>query len=122
MDSITCLRICYGSSNTSSRKHQLGVFHDHLADQDIVAKRLAPFDVVCIYARANSDAGVIAGMPAKIEVDCVHRSQERLDRLGRRRGTRHHRRAHRLYVCAAIELTWALILASARYIPSEAAS
>src|SRR5260370_1715237 len=70
----------------------------------------------------NPDAGVITETATEIEIDCVDRFQERVDRLGYCSG-RGITVMHTGYTSApTIELTWALILASARHIPSEAAS
>jgi len=105
-----------------SNRTNITVFQDHLSDQDAVAERLAPFDVVCIMRERTP-------MPASL--------LERLTRLkliastGPRNASidlaaaaeRGITVAHTSYTSTpTIELTWALILASARHITSEATS
>ena len=105
-----------------SDRANITVFQDHVADQDAVAERLAPFDVVCVMRERTP-------MPASL--------LERLSRLkliastGSRNASidlaaaaeRGIAVAHTSYTpTPAIELTWALILASARHISSEASS
>lgn len=98
------------------------VFQDHLTDQDAVADRLAPFDVVCVMReRTPMQASLLKRLPklkliastgpANASIDLAATAQ-----LG-------IAVTHTGYTSTpTIELTWALILASARNVQSEAAS
>jgi phosphoglycerate dehydrogenase-like enzyme len=108
--------------STVSDRANITVFRDHLADQDAVVERLAPFDVICIMReRTPMPASLLGRLPrlkliastgprnASIDVDAAAEHGISV--------------AHTGYTSApTIELTWALILASGRHIPSEAAS
>jgi phosphoglycerate dehydrogenase-like enzyme len=98
------------------------VFNDHLDDPDAVATRLAPFEVVCVMRERT---------PLTREI------LERLPRLkliastAFRNASIDVKAAHELGIAVAntsyestptIELTWALILASARHVAAENAS
>ena len=101
---------------------QVTVFNDHLTDEDALAKRLQPFDVLCVMrertplrrsllerlARLRMIA-TTGNWNASIDIDAA-------EALG-------------ITVCgtsssltAAAELTWALILAAVRRLPEELAS
>jgi phosphoglycerate dehydrogenase-like enzyme len=98
------------------------VFNDHLADPDAVVRRLAPFDVVCVMReRTPLTRGVIERLPqlkmiastgpfnAAIDVDAAKERGIYVSGTGG-------------YVESTIELTWALILTTARRIVDEAQS
>src|ERR1700761_7371526 len=98
------------------------VFTDHLADQDAVVERLAPFDVVCVMReRTPLPRTVIERLPrlkmiastgpfnASIDVAAA---KERGIYVGTTGG----------YVESTVELTWALILAASRRIVDESVS
>ncbi len=98
------------------------VFNDHLDDPDAVAARLAPFDVVCVMReRTPLPRGLLERLPrlkliassalrnASIDLQAAHERGIAVANTG--------------YDSApTIELTWALILASARHIVVENAS
>jgi phosphoglycerate dehydrogenase-like enzyme len=98
------------------------VFQDHLGDQDAAAERLAPFDVVCIMRERTPMPGsllrrlpklksIASAGPRNVSIDLAA-AAERCITI-----------EHTGYTSApTIELTWALILASARHISPEAAS
>ncbi len=98
------------------------VFNDHLADPDAVVRRLAPFDVVCVMReRTPLTRDVIERLPllkmiastgpfnAAIDVDAANERGIYVSGTGG-------------YVESTIELTWALILTTARRIVDEAQS
>lgn len=105
-----------------SDRANVTVFQDHLADEDAVAERLAPFDVVCIMRERTPMSGsllrrlprlklIASTAPRNAAIDLAAAAE-----LG-------IAIAHTGYFSEpTIELTWALILASARHISSEAAS
>ena len=105
-----------------SDRANITVFRDHLADEEAVAERLAPFDVVCIMRERTPMSGsllrrlpnlklIASTAPRNAAIDLVAAAE---------RGVAV---AHTGYFSEpTIELTWALILASARHISSEEAS
>jgi phosphoglycerate dehydrogenase-like enzyme len=108
-------------SSVSDRSN-ITVFRDHLADQDAVVERLAPFDVVCIMReRTPMPAALLQRLPRLKLIASTGPRNASIDLVAA--AERGISIAHTGYTSApTIELTWALILASARHIPSEAAS
>jgi phosphoglycerate dehydrogenase-like enzyme len=100
----------------------IAVFRDHLVDQDAVAKRLAPFDVVCIMReRTPMPASLLERLPKLKLIASTGSRNSSIDLAAA--AERGITVAHTGYMSTpTIELTWALILASARHISSEAAS
>jgi phosphoglycerate dehydrogenase-like enzyme len=105
-----------------SERANVTVFRDHLSDPDAVAERLAPFDVVCIMReRTPMPATLLERLPKLKLIASTGPRNASIDlaaaaKLG-------ISIAHTGYTSApTIELTWALILASARHISSEAGS
>jgi phosphoglycerate dehydrogenase-like enzyme len=97
------------------------VFGDHLGDQDPVAERLAPFNVVCIMReRTPMPGSLLRRLPKLKLIASASPRNASIDLAAAvERGINHH--TH--YTSEPIiELTWALILASARHISPEAAS
>jgi phosphoglycerate dehydrogenase-like enzyme len=101
---------------------ELAVFHDHLSDIDVLAKRLAPFDIVCVMReRTPLQRNLLNRLPnLKLVVSTGARNAS-IDLAAAAE--------RRIVVCAtgyvghgAAELTWALILAAAKHIPQEYAS
>ena len=108
-------------SRVSSRAN-ITVFQDHLADEDAVAERLAPFDVICVMRERTP-------MPASLlvrlrKLKLIASTGPRNASIDLAAATEHGISVvHTGYTSTpTIELTWALILASARHIVSEAAS
>jgi phosphoglycerate dehydrogenase-like enzyme len=98
------------------------VFQDHLRDEDALAKRLAPFDVICVMReRTPLTASLLNRLPKLKLIASTGLGNASIDlATAAERGIA---LAHTGYTSApTIELTWALILASARHIPAEAAS
>jgi phosphoglycerate dehydrogenase-like enzyme len=98
------------------------IFRDHLGDEDAVAERLAPFDVVCIMRERTRMPGsllrrlprlklIASTAPGNAAIDLAATEECGIAVV------------HTDYFSEpTIELTWALILASARHISAEAAS
>ena len=98
------------------------VFNDHLGDPDAVVERLQPFDVVCVMReRTPLSRSIIERLPrlkmiastgpfnASIDVGAAEKRGIVVSGTGG-------------YVESTVELTWALILATARRVVDEAVS
>jgi phosphoglycerate dehydrogenase-like enzyme len=105
-----------------SDRANITVFQDHLASEDAVAERLAPFDVVCIMReRTPMPGSLLKRLPRLKLIASTGLQNASIDLAAA--AERGITIAHTGYTSApTIELTWALILASVRHIPSEAAS
>jgi phosphoglycerate dehydrogenase-like enzyme len=100
----------------------IAVFQNHLADPDAVIERLLPFDVVCVMReRTPLTRDIIERLPnlkliastgpGNASIDVAAASDHRIEVV------------HTGYTSdPTIELTWALILASARHIVTESNS
>jgi phosphoglycerate dehydrogenase-like enzyme len=98
------------------------VFQDHLTDQDAIVNRLASFDVICVMReRTPMPASVLERLPRLKLIASTGPGNPSIDMdVTVQRGITV---AHTSYTpTPTIELTWALILASARSIVSEATS
>lgn len=100
----------------------VAVFDDHLDDPDAVAARLAPFEVVCVMReRTPLTRGLLERLPRLKLIASTGFINAAIDRQAA--AERGIAIAYTGYESTpTIEMTWALILASARRIPSEAAS
>src|SRR5258705_5946282 len=108
-------------SKVSSRAN-VTVFQDHLADEDAVAGRLAPFDVVCIMRERTPMSGSLLERLPRLKLIASTGPRNASIDLNTAAG-RGIPVVHTGYTSTpTIELTWALILASARHIVSEATS
>jgi phosphoglycerate dehydrogenase-like enzyme len=98
------------------------VFQDHLKDEDALARRLAPFDAICVMReRTPLTASLLKRLPKLKLIASTGLGNASIDLATA--ADRGIAVAHTGYTSApTIELTWALILASARHIPAEAAS
>src|SRR3979409_1634244 len=100
----------------------IAVFQNHLADPDAVVERLLPFDVVCVMReRTPLRRAVIERLPnLKLIASTAKRNASIDTEAAAERGIAV---VHTSYTSTpTVELTWALILASARHIVSEHAS
>ena len=98
------------------------VFNDHLADSDAVVERLKPFDVVCVMReRTPMTRAVIERLPKLRLIASAAMRNASIDlKAAEERGVQV---VHTGYTSTpTVELTWALILASARNIVAENAS
>jgi phosphoglycerate dehydrogenase-like enzyme len=101
---------------------EVTVFQDHLADYDSVAERLAPFEIICaMRERTPLRRPLLERLPnLKLIVSTAMRNAS-IDLAAAKElgivvcGTGY--RSH-----GAAELTWALIMAAAKYVPEECAS
>ena len=98
------------------------VFNDHLADPDRIAERLLPFDVVCVMReRTPLPRAVIERLPRLRLIASTAFRNASIDIAAA--AEREIAVVHTGYDSSpTVELTWALILASARHIVAENAS
>ncbi|MGH3558662.1 MAG: D-2-hydroxyacid dehydrogenase family protein, partial [Mycobacterium sp.] len=98
------------------------VFQDHLADQDAVVERLAPFDVVCVMReRTPLPHNVIERLPRLKMIASTGPFNASIDvAAAKERGI--YVSTTGGYLESTVELTWALMLASARRIVDECLS
>jgi len=95
------------------------VFDGHLADPDAVVKRLQPFDIVCVMReRTPMTRAIIERLPKLRLIASTGSRNASIDlKAAEERGVQV---VHTGYTSApTIELTWALILASARNLIGE---
>src|SRR5271157_5822296 len=98
------------------------VFNDHLADSDAVVERLQPFDIVCVMReRTPMTRTIIEHLPKLRLIASTATRNASIDlKAAEERGVEV---VHTGYTSApTIELTWALILGSARNLVAENAS
>jgi phosphoglycerate dehydrogenase-like enzyme len=98
------------------------VFNDHLADADALVERLQPFDIVCVMReRTPMTRSIIKRLPKLRLIASTATRNASVDlKAAEERGVQV---VHTGYTSApTIELTWVLILASARNLVAENAS
>jgi phosphoglycerate dehydrogenase-like enzyme len=100
----------------------IAVFNDHLADEDAVVERLAPFDVVCVMReRTPLPRTVLERLPRLKMIASTGPFNAAIDDVAaKERGI--YVSTTGGYVESTVELTWALILATARRIVDESLS
>jgi phosphoglycerate dehydrogenase-like enzyme len=98
------------------------VFNDHVADPDAVVEKLLPFDVICIVReRTPLPRAVIDRLPSLKLIASTGRRNASIDMAAaEERGIRITATGYRS--TPTVEMTWALILASARHIVRESNS
>src|SRR5580704_11904107 len=98
------------------------VFNDHLADSDAVVERLQPFDIVCVMReRTPMTRTIIERLPKLRMIASTGTRNASIDLKAAEE--RSVQVVHTGYTSApTIELTWALILGSARNLVAESAS
>ena len=104
------------------RRAAITVFNDHLANTDAVVARLRPFDILCVMReRTPITRAIIEQLPRLRLIASTALRNASIDlKAAAERGIEV---AHTSYSSApTIELTWALILASARNLVAENAS
>jgi phosphoglycerate dehydrogenase-like enzyme len=97
-----------------ARRAEITVFNDHVADPDAVVERLLPFDVICVMReRTPLPRAVIEHLPRLKLIASTGSRNASIDMTAAEE--------HGIHVTATgyrstptIEMTWALILASAR--------
>src|ERR1700726_4124872 len=95
------------------------VFNDHLAETDAVVERLQPFDIVCVMReRTPMTRAIIERLPKLRMIASTGPRNAAIDlKAAEERGVQV---VHTGYTSApTIELTWALILGSARHLVAE---
>lgn len=105
-----------------ARRAEITVFNDHVADPDAVVERLLPFDVICVMReRTPLPRAVIEHLPRLKLIASTGSRNASIDMTAAEE--------HGIHVTATgyrstptIEMTWALILASARQIVRESSS
>src|ERR1700737_276707 len=112
------------SADWSVFRHRadVAVFQDHLADPEAVIERLAPFDVVCVMReRTPLPRNVIERLPQLKMIASTGPFNAAVDvAAAKERGI--YVSTTGGYVESTVELTWALILATARRIVDETLS
>lgn len=105
-----------------SKRAEVTVFTDHLSDPDAIIRRLEPFDVVCIMReRTLLSRDTIARLPnLKLIASTAFRNAAIDVEAAKERGIAIAHTGYRS--TPTIEMTWALILASARNIVDESVS
>jgi phosphoglycerate dehydrogenase-like enzyme len=108
-------------SSVASRA-EITVFNDHIADPDAVVQRLLPFDAICVMReRTPLPRGVLERLPRLKLIASTGPRNASIDVVvARERGIRVTGTGYRS--TPTIEMTWALILASARHIVRESNS
>ncbi|HXP64150.1 MAG TPA: D-2-hydroxyacid dehydrogenase family protein [Steroidobacteraceae bacterium] len=103
-----------------STRAQLDIYNDHLADLDAVAKRLHPYDVVCVMReRTPLKRELIERLPNLKLIASTGPRNASIDlEAAAARGIQVMHTGY--FGSPTVELTWALILASARHIVAEA--
>ena len=98
---------------------EITVFSDHLADEDALAKRLAPFEVLCIMReRTALGRSLLERLPKLRFIASTGPINAVID--VKAAGEREIEIAHTGYGSTpTVELTWALILASRRHLVEE---
>jgi phosphoglycerate dehydrogenase-like enzyme len=104
------------------QRARVDVFHDHLAGADAVAARLAPYDVVCVMReRTPLPREIIERLPRlKLICSTAARNASIDTAAAAERGIEIVPTGYT--ATPTIELTWALILASARHVVAETES
>jgi phosphoglycerate dehydrogenase-like enzyme len=99
---------------------ELTFFNDHVSDVDTLISRLAPFDVICVMReRTPLTAEIMGRLPALKLIASTGPRNASIDfGAARARGIEVVNTGYNSY--PTIELTWGLILASARHIVTEA--
>jgi phosphoglycerate dehydrogenase-like enzyme len=105
-----------------AHRAQVDVYNDHLADADAVVKRLHPYDIVCVMReRTPLKRGILERLPnlkliassgprnASIDLEAAAAQSIKVVHTG-------------YFGSPTVELTWALILGSARHLTEETAA
>jgi len=102
-----------------SKRAEVTVFNDHLSDPDAVVRRLEPFEVVCVMReRTPLRRDTIARLPNLKLIASTAPRNARIDvEAAKEHGIAVATTGYRS--TPTIEMTWALILASARNIANE---
>jgi phosphoglycerate dehydrogenase-like enzyme len=105
-----------------ANRAQVDVYNDHLADPDAVVQRLLPYDIVCVMReRTPLQSGVLDRLP---NLKLIASTGPRNASIDLEAAAAHGIKVvHTGYFGSpTVELTWALILGSARHLTAEAAA
>jgi phosphoglycerate dehydrogenase-like enzyme len=122
LDDYQNLALAMADWSSVAGRAEIIVFNDHVADRDAVVERLLPFDVVCVMReRTPLPREVIERLPQLKLIASTGRRNASIDMVtAEERGIRVTATGYRS--TPTIEMTWALILASARHIVRESNS
>ena len=122
LDDYQNLALAMADWSSVAGRAEITVFNDHVADPDAVVDRLLPFDVVCVMReRTPLPREVIERLPQLKLIASTGRRNASIDiGAAEERGIRVTATGYRS--TPTIEMTWALILASARHIVRESNS
>jgi phosphoglycerate dehydrogenase-like enzyme len=119
LDDYQNVAISFADWSALDGRATVTVFNDHLADSDAVVERLQPFDIVCIMReRTPMTRTIIERLPKLRMIASTGSQNASIDlKAAEERGVQV---VHTGYTSApTIELTWALILGSARNLVAE---
>jgi len=122
LDDYQNVALSYADWSPVTARASVTVFNDHLDDADAVVERLLPFDVVCVMReRTPLTRAIIERLP---RLKLIASTGPRNAAIDTDAAAEHGVAvAHTGYTPeSTVELTWALILASARHITAENAS
>ncbi|HSZ08467.1 MAG TPA: D-2-hydroxyacid dehydrogenase family protein [Steroidobacteraceae bacterium] len=105
-----------------ANRAQVDVFNDHLADAESVVRRLQPYDIVCVMReRTPLRRDIIERLPNLKLIASTGPRNASIDLEAA--GARGIKVVHTGYFGSpTVELTWALILGSARHLTAEASA
>jgi phosphoglycerate dehydrogenase-like enzyme len=122
LDDYQNVALKFADWSAVAKRAQIDVFNDHLADADAVVQRLLPYDIVCVMrertplrretiARLPNLKMIASNAPRNASIDMAAAAERGITVT------------HTGYSSTpTVEMTWALILASARHITAEAAA
>jgi phosphoglycerate dehydrogenase-like enzyme len=101
---------------------EVTVFHDNLSDPEAVVERLRPFDIVCLMRERTPLTRAILEQLPQLKLICSTGARNASIDLAaaKERGITVSFTGYTSH--GAMEVTWALILAAARYVPAEYAA
>jgi phosphoglycerate dehydrogenase-like enzyme len=122
LDDYQNVALKFADWSTLAKRAEITVFNDHVGDPSAVVERLRPFDVVCVMReRTPLSREIIQQLPQlKLIASTGSRNAAIDDTAARECGIAVT--ATRYWPSPTIEMTWALILAAMRHIPSENAA
>ncbi len=119
LDDYQNVALSFADWSVLDARAAITVFNDHLADPDAVVERLQPFDIVCVMReRTPMTRAIIERLPKlRLIASTAGRNASIDHKAVEERGVQV---VHTAYTSApTIELTWALILGSARNLVAE---
>ena len=119
LDDYQQVAVKFADWSAINKKAEVSIFHDHVANENAVITRLLPFEVICVMReRTPLTRDILSQLPnLKLIVS-----------TGKRNASIDIKAAGELGIAikytnyvesGAPELTWALLMATARHIPTE---